>query len=138
MPCLASCLVSPGCERSDGLPEKSFGRAVIPFLRQLGGRFAAHGFVGPMLVEIAFESIERRVQHRRRVEVPTIDRLSFDRVTRAFDQAAGPGMIGLGETVPDLASPTPLRKRMHLGGAGSIRTSVARSVNSRPLSVSTP
>ena len=34
-------------------------------------------------------------------------------------------MIGLGETVPDLASPTPLRKRMHVGGAGSIPTSVA-------------
>jgi hypothetical protein len=113
--------VSPGCERSDGLPEKSFGCSVIPFLGQLSRRFAAHGFVGPMFVEMPFESIEGRIQHRRGVEVPAIDRLGFDRATRAFDQAVGPGVIGLGETVPDVAPPTVLGEGMDLGGTAPFR-----------------
>ena len=78
-----------------------------------------------MLVEIAFESLERRVQHRGGVEVPAIHRLGFDRAARALDQAVGPGMIRLGEAVPDLAPPTALGERMYLGGAGSTPTPIA-------------
>ena len=117
--------MSPGCERPDELPENAFGCSVIPFVRQLYRRFAAHGFVGPMLVETAFESIEGRVQHRRRVEVPTIDRLGFDRATCAFDQAVGPRMIRRGETVPDPTPPTALRERMDVARAGAVPSAIA-------------
>jgi len=52
-----------------------------------------------MLVEISFEPIEFRVEHRGGVEMPAIGGLSLDGAARAFDQAIGPWMIGLGQAV---------------------------------------
>ena len=57
--------------------------------------------------------------------MPPLDRFDFDGAARALAQAVGPGMIGLGEAVPDPATPTELGERMPLGGAGPAPTAIA-------------
>lgn len=78
-----------------------------------------------MFVAVPFESIQGRVQHSRGVELPAIDGFGFDRAAGPFDQAIGPGMIGLGETVPNAASPAELGERMPLRGAGPTPSAIA-------------
>lgn len=82
---------------------------------QLRGYFATRHFAEPLLVEIAFRIHGGLRQLRRRIELPRIGGLEVDRTTRAFDQPFGPGMTGLGETVPSMVPPTLLCERMHLG-----------------------
>ena len=68
-----------------------------------------------MLVEISFEPIEFRVEHRGGVEMPAIGGLSLDGAARAFDQAIGPWMIGLGQAVSIVPEPAALGQQMDLG-----------------------
>ena len=56
--------------------------------------------------------------------MPPINRFGFDGAACALDQAVGPGMIRLGEAVPDPATPTALGEWMDLGGAGPIPASL--------------
>ena len=56
--------------------------------------------------------------------MPAIDGFGFDRPTRPFDQAVGPGMVGLGEAVPHAPPTTRLRERMDLGRAGPAATAI--------------
>lgn len=78
-----------------------------------------------MFVEMPFEPIECRIQHRGGVEVPSIDCLGFDRASGPLDQPVGPGMIGLGRTMSDPATPAALSEWMNLGRAGSVPAPIA-------------